>query len=319
MMRGMRRPVRAASALLVALAVACRTTPPPIPPPLDVPPAPVDGVPPKVALVLGGGGARGFAHVGVLRVLEDAGIPVELIVGSSVGSLVGALYAGYTNADGLERMASGLERSDFFDFGVSPALFGKGLATGERLERFVRANVAVDRIEALRIPFAAVATDLDTGEPVVLRRGDVARAVRASSAIPGVFEPVSLDGRLLVDGGVALNLPVKVARALGADVVIAVDVTALSGTAHVENFVEVIVRAVNIVVHAEVEAARRNADVLLTPDVGEVGFMDFDRKRQAMAAGVESARAALPRIRAALAGWREARSAEKRPRSAPSH
>ena len=306
MMRAMRRPLTAASALLVTLAVACRTTPPPLPPPLDVPPAPVDGVPPKVALVLGGGGARGFAHVGVLRVLEDAGVPVELIVGTSVGSLVGALYAGYTNADGLERAASGLERSDFFDFGVSPALFGKGLATGERLERFVRTHVAVDRIEALRIPFAAIATDLDTGELVVLRQGDVAPAVRASCAIPGVFEPVSLDGRLLVDGGLAQNLPVKVARDLGADVVIAVDVTALSGVARPKNFVDVILRSVNLVVHAEVEAARRDADVLLTPDVAEVGFIDFDRKRQAMAiaAGVESARAALPRIRAVLEAWR---------------
>lgn len=301
MMRGMRRVTNAAGAVLVALAVACRTAPPPPIP--AVPAAPVEAGGPRVALVLGGGGARGFAYVGVLRVLEDAGVPIELIVGSSVGSLVGALYAGYTNSYGLERTALALDRGDFFDFGLAPALFGTGLASGERLEQFVRRHLAVDRIEALRIPFAAVATDLDTGEPVVIRRGDVARAVRASCAIPGVFEPVSLDGRLLVDGGVALNLPVKLARDLGADVVIAADVTALSRPARPGNFVEVILRAVNIVVHAEVEAARRDADVLLTPEVGDVGFIDFDKKPQAIAAGIESARAALPRIRAAIAGW----------------
>jgi NTE family protein len=174
----------------------------------------------------------------------------------------------------------------------------------------VRRHLGVDDFASLRIPCAAVATDLDTGEPVVLRAGDVARAVRASSAIPGVFEPVSIDGRLLVDGGVARNLPVEVARALGADVVVAVDLTAIEGPARPSNFVEVILRAVNIVVHDEVEAARRQADVLLAPAVGEVGFIDFDRKDEAIAAGIEAARAALPRIRAAIDGWRPGRRRE---------
>jgi NTE family protein len=254
-----------------------------------------------VALVLGGGGARGFAHVGVIRVLEDAGVPVELIVGSSVGSLIGAFYAGPTNSHALERIARGLERDDIFDFALAPALFGTGLASGDRLERFVREHLAVDRIEDLRIPYAAIATDLDTGETVVLRSGDVARAVRASSAIPGVFEPVRIDERLLVDGAVSRNLPVQIARDMGADVVIAVDVTAIDTRAlPPSNFVEVILRAVNIVVHAEVEEARRNADVLVVPNVGRVGFIDFDRKDEAIAAGLEAAREALPRIRAAV-------------------
>ena len=158
---------------------------------------------------------------------------------------------------------------------------------------------APGKMEDLRIPFAAVATDLDTGSVVVLRAGEIAPAVRASCAIPGVFEPVRRDGRLLVDG------PVQVARDMGADVVIAADVTALAPRmSRPRNFVEVILRAVNIVVHGEVEQARRDADVLLTPDVGEVGFIDFDRKDEAFAAGAESARAALPRIRAAIAEWR---------------
>jgi NTE family protein len=291
-----------ASALAVAL-LACRTTAPERRVP-DVPLAPSDGVPPRVALVLGGGGARGLAYVGVIRVLEEAGVPVELIAGSSVGSLVGALYAGGANRFALEEMARDVTRDVFFDFAIAPAVFGTGLASGHRLERFVHAH-APGRIEELRIPFAAVATDLDTGEVVVLRTGDIAAAVRASCAIPGVFEPVSSGGRLLVDGGVAANLPVQVARDMGADVIIAVDVTALaSGARPPRNFVEVILRAVNVVVHGEVVGARRDADVLLAPEVGDVGFIDFDRKDEAIAAGAESARAALPRIREAIARWR---------------
>jgi NTE family protein len=295
-----RRLASLASLLLAAL-LACRTPAPPRLPDLAL--APADDLPPRVALVLGGGGARGLAYAGVLRVLEEEGIPVEMIVGSSVGSLVGALYASGANRFALDRIAHEVDRDVFFDFGLAPALFGTGLATGERLERFVRTH-APGRIEDLRIPFAAVATDLDTGDVVVLRTGDIGAAVRASCAIPGVFEPVSQSGRLLVDGGVALNLPVRVARDMGADVVIAVDVTALAAKARPpRNFVEVILRAVNIVVHGEVEQARRDADVLLTPDVGEVGFIDFDRKDEAIAAGAESARAALPQVRAAIAAW----------------
>src|SRR5215208_3411693 len=191
------RPSRARAATLACLLalplLACRTAAPPRL--LQVPLAPADDVPPRVALVLGGGGARGFAYVGVIRVLEEAGVPVELIVGSSVGSLVGALYARGASRHVLEAMARDVSRDVFFDFSLAPALFGTGLASGDRLERFVRTH-ALGRIEDLRIPFAAVATDLDTGAVVVLRTGEIASAVRASCAIPGVFEPVSRAGRL---------------------------------------------------------------------------------------------------------------------------
>ncbi len=288
-------------ALAALLLAACRTAaPPPLP---DVPPAPFDDQPPRVALVLGGGGARGFAHVGVIRVLEDARVPIELVVGSSVGSLVGAIYAAQPNSYALERLARRLERDDFFDFSLSPALFGEGLATGDRLERFVREHVHARTFEALRIPVVAVATDLDTGERVVLRQGDVARAVRASCAIPGVLEPVRLDGRVLVDGGVVRNLPVDVARQVGADVVIAVDLAALEPRATPKNFVEVILRVVNLVARAEAEELQGIADVTLVPAVADVGFIDFDRKDAAIRAGMEAARAALPRIREVLAAW----------------
>ncbi len=294
---------RLAACAIVALA-ACRTTAPaPLP---DVPPAPLDDRPPRVALVLGGGGARGFAHVGVIRVLEDARVPIELIVGTSVGSLVGAIYAGQPNSFALERMARDLDRGDFFDFSLAPALFGEGLATGDRLERFVRDRLSASTFEALRVPVAAVATDLDTGERVVLQHGDVARAVRASCAIPGVLEPVRHEGRLLVDGGVVRNLPVDVARQLGADVVIAVDLAALEPSARPHNFVEVIFRVVNLLTRAEADELDGLADVTLVPAVADVAFIDFDRKDAAIAAGVAAARAALPRIREVLTAWPQA-------------
>ncbi len=294
------------ASLLVATLVACRSVPT-IPPEVrNLPQAPRDDHPPRVALVLGGGAARGFAHVGVLHVLEDAKIPVELIVGTSVGSLVGALYADGHNARELALMSRDLDRRDFFDFGLAPALFGTGLARGARLERWVRDRLHAKEIEHLAIPFAAVATDLDDGNVVVLARGDVARAVRASSAIPGVFEPVQLDGRLLVDGGVVANLPVKVARHLGADVVIAVDVTEVSGKAQPSNFVEVVMRAVTILTHEGVEESARAADVLVAPAVGGVDLLDFDAKERAIAAGVAAALEKLPEIRKAVEGWRRA-------------
>ena len=299
---------RLAACVIVALA-ACRTTAPaPLP---DVPPAPFDDRPPRVALVLGGGGARGFAHIGVIRVLEDARVPIELIVGTSVGSLVGAIYAGQPNSFALERMARDLDRGDFFDFSIEPALFGVGLATGDRLERFVRARSSASTFEALRVPVAAVATDLDTGELVVLQHGDVARAVRASCAIPGVLEPVRHEGRVLVDGGVVRNLPVDVARQLGADVVIAVDLAALEPNATPANFVEVIFRVVNLITRAEADELGGLADVTLIPAVADVAFIDFDRKDAAIAAGVDAARAALPRIREVLAAWPRAASGSR--------
>lgn len=302
------RIVRASRLLLalslVAALAACRAVPT-IPPEVrNLPQAPRDDHPPRVALVLGGGAARGFAHVGVLRVLEDASIPVELIVGTSVGSLVGALYADGYNARELEHLSRELDRGDFFDFGIAPALFGTGLASGARLERWMEDHLRAREIEQLAIPYAAVATDLDDGSAVVLDRGEIARAVRASSAIPGVFEPVELDGRLLVDGGVVANLPVTIARDLGADVVIAVDVTEVSGKAQPSNFVEVVMRAVTILTHDGVANSARAADVLVAPSVGGVDLLDFDAKDRAIAAGAAAAREKLAEIRNAVKRWK---------------
>jgi len=149
--------------------------------------------------VLGGGAARGFAHVGVIRALEQEKVPIDLVVGTSVGSLIGAIYAADLDSFDLEWTAFKLEKDDLFDYGVITAVMGMGAAKGDKLEEFVRSHVKVQNIEDLKLPFAAVATDLNWGTKVVLDRGPLARAVRASSSIPGVFQPVQHMGKILVD------------------------------------------------------------------------------------------------------------------------
>jgi NTE family protein len=295
------KPVLAA----LALAAACRTAPP-VPPPAAAAP---DVPEPRIALVLGGGAARGFAHIGVIRVLEQERIPVDLVVGTSVGSLIGAIYASDKDSFELEWTAFQLEKDDLFDFGLVNAFIGMGYARGEKLESFVKARVKQPTIEQLRIPFAAVATDLNWGERVVLDRGPVARAVRASSAIPGVFEPVMHQGKLLVDGGVVDNIAVDVAREKGADLVVAVDISENLGNTNIKNLVDVMLQATNIMFARNVAALRGGADVLVTPAVGDVGTLDFTQKKRCMQAGIEAGRKAVPAIRKAVEEWKRKKAA----------
>ncbi len=318
--RGQNPPMRRAPLLaLLALTAACRTAaPPPVvvappPPPqetLPPPPAPVRE--PRIALVLGGGAARGFAHIGVIRVLEQERIPVDLVVGTSVGSLIGALYAAERSSFDLEWTAFQLQQDDLFDFRLLNTVTGMGYARGERLEAFVRARVKHDAIEKLKVPFAAVATDLNWGQRVVMDRGSVARAVRASSAIPGIFEPVSHMGKLLVDGGVIDNIPIDVAREKGAEVVIAVDISEDVGNTKITNLLDVLLQATNIMFAENVAHRKQGADVLVQPDVRGIGMLDFTQKKRAMQSGIDAARAAVPRIRAAIDTWK-ARQVAVRP------
>lgn len=289
----------AVAGLLILQSLAgCRTVTPPVPEPVEL-------ARPKVALVLGGGAARGFAHIGVIRVLEQEKIPIDLIVGTSVGSLIGALYASDPNSFELEWTAFELTRDDVLDYALLSATMGP--IKGDRLEGFVTRKIPVPNIENLRVPFAAVATDLNRGQRVVLDRGPIARAVRASCAIPGVFQPVSHQGRLLVDGGTVDNLPSAVARELGATVVIAVDVSQRVTNYDISNLVDVTLQAVDIMFSENVERGRREADVLITPAIGGVAMMDFTQKKRLMLAGMEAARAALPAIRQALDAGSEQR------------
>ena len=280
--------------MTVFLAVGCATTQAPTAPQLPRP---------KIALVLGGGAARGFAHVGVIRALEQEKIPIDMIVGTSVGSLIGAIYASDLNSFELEWTAFSLEKDNVFDFTVFSAFTTMGPVKGDRIEEFVKAKVSVANIEDLKIPFAAVATDLNRGTRVVLDHGPVARAVRASSAIPGVFNPVEHQGRLLVDGGVVDNIPISVAREKGADVVIAVDISENVINFNITNLIDVVLQSVNIMFSENVGFRKRDADVLIAPSVGNVAMLDFTQKKRCMQAGIEAAQKAMPEIRKKIEEW----------------
>lgn len=253
-----------------------------------------------MALALGGGGARGFAHIGVLRVLEQEKIPVDMVVGTSVGALIGALYADTGRVLDAELAALQVQKEDLFDYGALSLLSG-GLVKGEKLERFVTSHVRARTIEQLKVPFAAVAVELRTGQTAVFEAGPVARAVHASAAIPGVFVPVEIDGITYVDGGVTAPVPAAVARRKGADVVIAVAIPAAVPADSPRTPVGVVLHTVSIMAAEIGRLHASEADVVIEPFVGDVGYDDFGQAKRLIEAGEEAARAALPRIRAAIA------------------
>lgn len=288
----------------LALLTACQTAPVTVPRPVQGPPPK-----PKIALVLGGGAARGFAHVGVIRALEQEKIPIDLVVGTSVGGLIGAIYAADVSSFDLEWTAFQLEKDDLFDFGVMTAVTGMGFAKGDKLEAWVKSHIKTANIENMKIPFAAVATDLNWGHKVVLDKGSVARAIRASAAIPGVFQPVQHQGKILVDGGVTDNIPISVAKAKGADIIIAVDISANLGNTNITNLLGVTLQATSIMFARNVEHSKKDADVLITPaGIGDVGTLDFTQKKRCMQAGIEATKKAMPDIRKAIEAWVRART-----------
>lgn len=280
--------------------ISCQTPAPP-PPVVAVPPPPPPK--PKIALVLGGGAARGFAHIGVIRVLEQEKIPIDMVIGTSVGSLIGAIYAYDRNSFELEWTAFMLERDNIFDYGLMNMLTGLGAAKGEKLEEFIRVKIPVKNVEELKIPFAAVATDLNRGSRVVLDSGSIAKAVHASCAIPGVFQPVEHQGKLLVDGGVLDNIAVDVARERGADIVIAVDIGQNLMNFSITNALDVMLQSISIMAAETVKQKKRDADILIDPKVGTVGMLDFSQKKRCMQAGIEAAQKYMPEIRRKLDEW----------------
>jgi NTE family protein len=284
--------------LFLAAAAGCggrRIQPAPVHPPRLV------GVRPKVGLALGGGGARGFAHIGALRVLEQEKIPIDFVVGTSVGSLIGALYADQGRLIDAEITALEVQEEDLFDYRAFAILSG-GLVKGDRLESFLRAKLKHQAIEEMAVPFAAVAVDLESGRTVIFRRGAVAPAVHASCAIPGVFVPVQIDGRTYVDGGVTNPVPASVARDLGAEVVIAMAIPPPAPGKVARNPLGVAYRAVSIMA-AEIGKLRAgDADVVIETRANrQIDPDDFSQKRALIEAGEAAARAALPAIRAAIA------------------
>jgi len=280
--------------LFINLIVACASTHGPLV---------TDKPRPTIALVLGGGAARGFAHVGVIRALEQEKVPIDMVIGTSVGSLIGAIYAYDTNSFELEWTAFSLEKDQVFDYGIFSMFTDMGPVKGDKLEEFVKSKVPVANIEDLKLPFAAVATDLNRGTRVVIDHGPVARAVHASSAIPGVFNPVEHQGKLLVDGGVMDNIPISVAREKGADIVIAVDISENVINFNITNLIDVTLQSINIMFRENVVHKLKDADVLIVPAVGDVGMLDFSQKKRCMQAGIEATKKVMPEIREAIEAW----------------
>ncbi|MCB1045084.1 MAG: patatin-like phospholipase family protein [Acidobacteria bacterium] len=266
------------------------------------------GQQPKIGLVLSGGGARGSAHLGVLKALEEMHIPIHVITGTSMGAIMGGLYASGVSIEEMESILSDTDWREIlddrpprrlapyrqkvddqtfltrFELGVngSSIQMPSGLITGQKLnlvlQRLLIHSAGIEDFRQLPIPFAAIATDIETGDMVVLDGGDLGTAIRASMSIPGVFSPVSLDGKLLVDGGLARNLPVDVARAMGADIVIAVDVgEPLYKKEDLDSLSDIAKQMVSIPFRKNVETQLEQVNVLILPEIGDFKSSQFDK------------------------------------------
>ena len=251
---------------------------------------------PKVALVLGGGAVRGFAHIGVIKTLEAHGIVPDMVVGTSAGSVVGALYAGGYTGFELQKIAFQLEQDSVGDW----VLPDRGFIKGEMLQNFINKALQNRPIERLNKPFAAVTTELQTGEMTVFRRGNTGMAVRASSSIPGVFQPVKIEGREYVDGGLVSPVPVRAARSMGADIVIAVDISGKPKNVRLNDTIDIFLQAFNIMGQTIGRYELAEADVVIRPQTGTIGATEFDQKHLAIMEGEKAALAALSLIRSKL-------------------
>jgi NTE family protein len=286
---------------LVALVLSgCAVAPKPAPEiPVAPPPAPaVQKVPPRVGLALGGGAARGFAHVGVIEVLEEAGIKPDLVVGTSAGSLVAALYASGRNGRQLQAAALAMDEAAFADWTLP--IFNRGLLRGEALARYVNTQVAHRTIETMPLPLGIVATDLNTGQGVLFRRGDTGTAVRASSAVPALFLPVKIGTQEYVDGGLVSPVPVRYARQMGAEVVIAVDISSAPEGNASGDPLQILLQTFAIMGKSINSWELRDADVVVRPSLRGMGSADFTGKRRAIDAGRAAMQALLPQLRSAL-------------------
>jgi len=254
---------------------------------------------PKFGLVLGGGAARGFAHVGVIQVLEEAGIKPDLVVGTSAGSLVAAFYASGKNGAQLQKVAETMEEATITDWTVP--LFGRGMMRGDALGRYVNLHTGNRLIEDLKMPLGIVATDLRTGDGVLFQRGDLGTAVRASSSVPSVFEPVRIGNREFVDGGLASPVPVRYARQMGAEYVLAVDISSLPEAGKTGDMFQILMQTFTIMGKSINQFELRNADLVVRPALGNVGSAEFSARRKSIEAGRAAMLQALPKLKVALA------------------
>ena len=269
--------------------------------PIAVPPAPPPLKVLNLGLALGGGAARGFAHVGVIQVLEEAGIQPDLVVGTSAGSLVAAMYASGKNSTQLRRVAETMEEAEITDW-MMPIL-NRGALRGEALARYVNTQVGNRLIEQMKMPLGIVATDLHSGEPVLFRRGNTGSAVRASSAVPAVFQPVKIGTREYVDGGLVSPVPVRQARDMGANVVIAVDISTDPEGSPASDTFQILMQTFNIMGKSLNTVLLKDADVVVKPALMGVKSADFAARRKSIEAGREAMLKALPRLKEVLSGY----------------
>ncbi|WP_018151508.1 patatin-like phospholipase family protein [Leeia oryzae] len=286
--------------VFAALLAACSTPPVKNPAsPQVVAPKPVikPKAPVKIALVLGGGAARGFAHVGVIKMLEANGIKPDMVVGTSAGSVVGALYAAGYNGFELQKMAFELDESNVSDW----SLPNRGIVKGQALQDYVNKAVRNQPIEKLKLPFGAVATNLTLGKSVLFQRGNTGQAVRASSSVPGVFQPVTINGEDYVDGGVISQVPIRYAKQMGAGFTIAIDVSGKPGKSQATSTKEVLLKSLSIMSKTLREQELKEADILISPNVGDIAPDDFDSKNRAILEGEQAAIKLMPLIKKKLA------------------
>jgi len=277
--------------LLLLLACLPKEVLPPLPPPR----------PAKIAIVLGAGASKGFAHVGVLKVLVSQQIPIDLVVGTSAGSFVGCLFASGIDAFQLQQMAITLQKDDVIDL----TLPDNGFVRGDKIENFINKTVRQTPLERLKIPFRAVATDLQTGEEIVFATGNAGRAVRASCSIPGVFQPTRIGDKTYVDGGVSSPVAVDAARKAGADIVIAVDISTCVAVAAPQGILDTILQSIDIM-YARIAATQiKGADVVIRPQVSHIGSSDFEKRNEAIFEGEKAATLVLPQIRQIMEKLRE--------------
>ncbi|QSX78565.1 patatin-like phospholipase family protein [Agrilutibacter solisilvae] len=303
-----RRAVLLASSVVLA---ACASTGQ-VPTAAEVAPMPKPRpvAPVRVGIALGGGAAKGFAHIGVIKMLEASGIQPVVVSGTSAGSVVGALYASGMDAFQMQKTAFALDEASIRDV----SLFSGGLVKGQKLQDYVNELVRQRPIERMSKPFAAVATQLETGERTVFVRGNTGQAVRASSSIPGVFEPVVIGSRHFVDGGVVSPVPVDAARQLGADFVIAVDISTKVDGRNPGSLLGNVNQSITIMGQKLGQQEMARADIVIRPRVNDIGAADFEQRNIAILEGERAALAAMPQIRAKLAKLKTAREAAARPR-----
>ena len=295
-------------AFVLVLLAACATVPPPVKPVLPVtesspPVAPTTPPPPKkipkLGLALGGGAARGFAHIGVLQVLEEEGIKPSLVVGTSAGSVVASFYASGKTGQQLQWLADTMDETQFTDW-ANP-FSGRGILRGEALGKYINSQLNGMKIEDMKLPLGIVATDLRTGDGILFRRGDVATAVRASSAVPSVFEPVQIAGKDYVDGGLVSPVPVRYARQMGADLVLAVDISSRPEDAKTTDMLKVLLQTFSIMGKSISQLELAQADVVVRPALPDIGSTEFSARKKSIEAGRAAMKQAMPQLRALLA------------------